>query len=376
MSGPISYLPRDWWAQNDEGAPSSLNGVGDVFSGRYELVDPLGEGGGGLVWRVWDRGSRQYLAAKVLRQVDAGSLMRFMREQSVRIEHEHVMTPMSWAGEDDRVLFTMPLVRGGSVATLVGDFGGLPGPWVATLLDQVLVALEQIHSEGLVHRDVKPANLLLDVTGLGLPRLRLSDFGVATVLDQPRLTHGALTVGTRGYVAPECLAGEWDPDPRADLYSLGITAAEMATGLRLPLAGSATPFDAGALLRTRGVHPDLVAWVEQLTATDPADRPQTATSARLFLRATGLVATESDDLGSDIEVFDQVPPLPTGWSDRGPQLTGSESLIRSGPETSTPSDDPEPRGRARNDHRASYFALVVFGALLLGLALTLMLGAR
>lgn len=266
--------------------------MGDVFSGRYELVDPLGEGGGGLVWRVWDRGSKQYFAAKVLRQVDAGSLMRFMREQSVRIEHPHVLTPVSWAGEDDRVLFTMPLVRGGSVATLVGDFGGLPATWAASLLDQTLIALEQIHSHGLVHRDVKPANLLLDATGRDLPRLRLSDIGVATVLDQPRLTQGALALGTKGYLAPECLHGGWDPDPRADLFSTGMTALEMVTGVRMSALteGTApvTTHDVRARLRAHAVHPDLASWICQLTEADPAQRPQSASSARDLLRATGL----------------------------------------------------------------------------------------
>ena len=120
--------------------------MGEVLGGRYDLVDPLGEGGAGVVWRAWDRREARYVAAKVMRQADAASLLRFVREQAVRIEHPHVLTPLGWVGEDDRVLFTMPIVRGGSVATLVGDHGPLPPGWVATLLDQVLAALERIHA--------------------------------------------------------------------------------------------------------------------------------------------------------------------------------------------------------------------------------------
>ncbi|HEY4558228.1 MAG TPA: hypothetical protein VIG82_08580 [Enteractinococcus sp.] len=86
--------------------------MGDVFAGRYELVDPLGEGGTGVVWRVWDHRHQQYAAAKVLRQVDASSLLRFMREQSLRLEHPHILTPTGWAGEHDKVLFTMPIASG------------------------------------------------------------------------------------------------------------------------------------------------------------------------------------------------------------------------------------------------------------------------
>ncbi len=342
--------------------------MGDVFSHRYELVDPLGEGGGGLVWRVWDHGSKQYLAAKVLRQVDAGSLMRFMREQSMRIEHTHVLTPVSWAGEDDRVLFTMPLVRGGSVATLVGDFGGLPAPWAATLLDQTLIALEQIHSHGLLHRDVKPANLLLDATGRDLPRLRLSDFGVAAVLDQPRLTHGALALGTKGYLAPECLTGDWNPDPRADLFSTGMTALEMVTGAHAaePAEGTSTTSapEVGARLRAHNIDPDLVAWICRLTEADPADRPQSAAAARDLLGGTGLVAAHANDLGSEVEVFDHVPALPPGWTIQGPEVPPNA------PGTSPPLSARRTDGdeSAQRRSRTLFVALIGIGVMLLVVA--------
>jgi len=95
--------------------------LGEVFARRYELVDVLGHGGMGWVWRAWDHHEGRYVAAKVLRQSDASSLMRFVREQSFRVHHPHVVTPLGWVGEDDRVLFTMPVVRGGSVSTLLGD---------------------------------------------------------------------------------------------------------------------------------------------------------------------------------------------------------------------------------------------------------------
>ncbi len=111
----------------------------------------------------------------MLRQSDSASLMRFMREQGTRIAHDHVVTPLSWAGEDDRVLFTMPLVRGGSVATLVGDHGALPARWVRELLGQLLTALDAVHGTGVVHRDVKPANLLLHATGTARPHLMLTE---------------------------------------------------------------------------------------------------------------------------------------------------------------------------------------------------------
>ncbi|GAA4953466.1 hypothetical protein GCM10023238_19900 [Streptomyces heliomycini] len=112
--------------------------MGEVFAGRYELVDPIGRGGVGAVWRAWDHRRRRYVAAKVLLQSDAHSLLRFVREQALRIDHPHVLAPTSWAADDDKVLFTMDLVAGGSLVHLVGDYGPLPPAFVCTLLDQLL----------------------------------------------------------------------------------------------------------------------------------------------------------------------------------------------------------------------------------------------
>lgn len=132
--------------------------MGEVFAGRYELIDPIGRGGVGAVWRAWDQRRRRYVAAKVLQQSDAHTLLRFVREQAVRIDHPHVLAPASWAADDDKVLFTMDLVHGGSLAHLVGDYGPLPPRLVCVLLDQLLSGLTAVHAEGIVHRDIKPAD--------------------------------------------------------------------------------------------------------------------------------------------------------------------------------------------------------------------------
>lgn len=112
--------------------------MGEIFAGRYELADPIGRGGVGAVWRAWDHRRHRYVAAKVLQQSDAHTLLRFVREQALRIDHPHVLAPASWAADDDKVLFTMDLVAGGSLAHLIGDYGPLPPEFVCTLLDQLL----------------------------------------------------------------------------------------------------------------------------------------------------------------------------------------------------------------------------------------------
>lgn len=292
--------------------------MGDVFAGRYELVDPLGEGGAGVVWRAWDRKRQHYVAAKVLRQVDASSLLRFMREQSMRLDHPHVLAPTGWAGEDEKVLFTMPIVRGGSVATLVSDFGPLPVRLTAVLLDQLLAALEAIHAERIVHRDVKPANLMLDATGDRMPRLWLGDFGIAAGDDAPRLTQGPYAMGTPGYVAPECLHQGWQPDSRADLYAAGMCAVEMLTGL-CPVADTDAAEAIHLAERPDPVPGELIGVIDRLTRPQITDRYGTASHARAALRETGLVyASSAQEVLGEVEVFEHIPPLPDGWGDSGP----------------------------------------------------------
>jgi serine/threonine protein kinase len=300
------------------------SGVGEVFAGRYELVDLLDSGGVGSVWRTWDHREATYLAAKVLRQSDGDSLLRFVRETSRRIDHPHVITPLGWAGEDDRVLFTMPLVRGGSLATLLGDFGALPVGWAAELLRQTLMALEAVHGAGLVHRDVKPGNLLLDATGPGRPHLRLSDFGAAAHVEGPRLTRADSVIGTPGYFAPEQVRGA-DPDPAQDLYAAGVVALQVLTG-RAPSPAGDLP-DYRPVTELEHALADLIA---ELTAADPARRPAGAGQARD--RLDRIRGSRDLSAGADpdapVEVFDHVPDLPAGWDPDGPVAAASRPTAR------------------------------------------------
>jgi len=285
-----------------------------MLAGRYVLVDILGEGGTGAVWRAWDHRDHRYLAAKVLQQFNAGSLLRFVREQSFRIDHPHVITPIGWAGEDEKVLFTMELVRGGSVASLLRRTKPLPPQWVAVLLDQLLAGLDAVHQAGLVHRDVKPANLLLEPTGKARPHVLLSDFGIAVPLDEPRITRASQVLGTPGYLAPEQLTGA-DPAPRQDLYSAGVVAVELLTGTRPdPDVGVSTQ-------RPDGAPPALWEYLRRLAASSPDERPVSCAQAREELAATGLLpppdAVPEDPTGR-VKIPDVLPPLPPGWGPHGP----------------------------------------------------------
>ncbi|MFF3612452.1 protein kinase [Streptomyces sp. NPDC002580] len=316
--------------------------MGEVFAGRYELVDPIGRGGVGAVWRAWDHRRRRYVAAKVLQQSDAHALLRFVREQALRIDHPHVLAPASWAADDDKVLFTMDLVAGGSLVHLVNDYGPLPPLFVCTLIDQLLAGLAAVHAEGVVHRDIKPANVLLEATGTGRPRLRLSDFGIAMRLGEPRLTETNYVVGTPGYFAPEQLLGS-EPDFPADLFATGLVTLYLLEGAK-PDAKALIEYFAehGTPSAPRGIPEPLWQVVAMLLQPDPDARFRTATGARKALAAAVELLPEPGPDDELIEVFDQIGPLPEGFGPTGPSEGGNASAIgpravssRRRPETGT-----------------------------------------
>ncbi|MEU1263914.1 protein kinase [Streptomyces cellulosae] len=297
--------------------------MGEVFAGRYELVDPIGRGGVGAVWRAWDHRRRRYVAAKVLLQSDAHSLLRFVREQALRIDHPHVLAPTSWAADDDKVLFTMDLVAGGSLVHLVGDYGPLPPAFVCTLLDQLLSGLAAVHAEDVVHRDIKPANVLLEATGRGRPKLRLSDFGIAMRLGEPRLTETDLVVGTPGYLAPEQMMGS-EPDFPADLFAVGLVALYLLEGAKPDAKALIQYFaDHGTPGAPKGIPEPLWQVVATLLQPDPEARFRTATGARKALAAAAELLPEPGPDDELIEIFDQLGPLPPGFTDDGPERRAS-----------------------------------------------------
>ncbi|WP_030153154.1 serine/threonine-protein kinase [Streptomyces sp. NRRL S-244] len=297
--------------------------MGEIFAGRYELIDPIGRGGAGAVWRAWDHRRRRYVAAKVLRQSDAHTLLRFVREQALRIDHPHVLAPASWAADDDKVLFTMDLVAGGSLAHVIGDYGPLPPRFVCTLLDQLLSGLAAVHAEGVVHRDIKPANILMEATGSGRPHLRLSDFGISMRKGEPRLTETDYVVGTPGYFAPEQLLGS-EPDFPADLFAVGLVALYLLRGSKPDSRALVEHFFAhGTPAAPEGVPAPLWDVIANLLQPDPQSRFKTATGARKALvEAVELLPRPA--AGEDpVEVFDQLGPLPAGFGPQGPQSTAA-----------------------------------------------------
>ncbi|MFJ6515820.1 serine/threonine protein kinase [Streptomyces sp. NPDC091406] len=317
--------------------------MGEVFAGRYELIDPIGRGGVGAVWRAWDHRRRRYVAAKVLQQSDAHTLLRFVREQALRIEHPHVLAPASWAADDDKVLFTMDLVSGGSLAHVIGDYGPLPPRFVCLLLDQLLSGLSTVHAEGVVHRDIKPANILMEATGTGRPHLRLSDFGISMRKGEPRLTETNYVVGTPGYFAPEQMMGA-EPDFPADLFAVGLVALYLLQGQKPDSQALVEHFaEHGTPSAPNGIPEPLWQVLAGLLQPDPHARFRTATGARKALTAAVEMLPEAGPDDEPVEVFDQIGPLPAGFGPDGP-VTAPQQPAAPAPAPTTTGSAPQPSG--------------------------------
>ncbi|MFE0651535.1 protein kinase [Streptomyces sp. NPDC059534] len=305
--------------------------MGEVFAGRYELIDPIGRGGAGAVWRAWDHRRRRYVAAKVLLQSDAHTLLRFVREQALRIDHPHVLAPASWAADDDKVLFTMDLVAGGSLAHVIADCGPLPPRFVCALLDQLLSGLATVHAEGVVHRDIKPANILMEVTGTGRPHLRLSDFGISMRKGEPRLTETDYVVGTPGYFAPEQLMGA-EPDFTADLFAVGLVALYLLQGRRPDSRALVEHFLAhGTPGAPEGLPEPLWQVLAGLLQPDPQARFRTATGARKALSAAVEMLPDPVPGEARVDIRDQLGPLPPGFGPQGPEGPAGPAAPAAGP---------------------------------------------
>jgi serine/threonine-protein kinase len=210
--------------------------VGSRFAGRYDIQEVLGSGGMGVVYRAYDVEVGEPVAIKALRPelggLDPTLLERFKQELRLarRITHRNVVRTYDLGEVDGTYYITMELVRGATVAALIRETGRLAVPATLTIGKQVCRALEVAHEEGVVHRDIKPQNLLVDPSGF----LKVMDFGIARLAERGpgeghTLTAAGVVVGTPQYMAPEQLFGE-PVDGRADVYATGAVLFECVTG--------------------------------------------------------------------------------------------------------------------------------------------------
>ena len=310
-----SVVRRSHWSASDEAMNRLTEGF--VLGGRYELGVRIAAGGMADVWSGTDRVLQRLVAIKVMRP-DTGHeelfALRFRDEavHSAALLHTNIATVFDY-GEDDGLAFlVMELVKGEPLSVVLKQRGPLDPAEVRSILGQAALALGVAHEARVVHRDVKPANILLRPDGL----VKLTDFGIARALDSAGHTRAGEMLGTPVYISPEQALGE-PATGASDLYALGVVAHEMLSGRK--------PFDKGTPVATAlshvreqppplpdGVPDDLASLITDCLAKNPADRPENAraVAARVGIGEHEMVglalglARAIDGVADDNEVSD------------------------------------------------------------------------
>jgi serine/threonine-protein kinase len=263
------------------GEASTADLSGRCVGNSYVLVCPVGHGATGTVWRGIDRSTGQDVAVKLLHEGllrQPKLVIRFVQERTIlmMMRHENIVGVHDLFSVGGSLALVMDYVAGGSLRNRLISAGTLPPAEAAGLLAQVAAALAQAHEFGVVHRDVKPDNILLQQSPEAQDHhdVRLTDFGIARVLDAAGLTTPQAIVGTPHYMAPEAIHG--DAEPASDVYSVGIVLYELVTG-QPPYGGEPL-----AVLRRHveetperppGVPLEVWALIEWCLDKDPARRP-------------------------------------------------------------------------------------------------------
>jgi serine/threonine protein kinase len=241
---------------------------GDVFAGRYEIVSPLGRGGMGVVYRARDLEEGRERALKILHTTadDDHAAVRFRREIEIlsRIDHPNIVRISDWGVEGGRMYFAADLIEGDDLRVVLRRRNVLPVVEVAEIGSTLAGALGAAHSYGIVHRDIKPHNVMIGPDG----RLTLLDFGIArgAGIEMNTVTATGVMIGTPEYMSPEQFQG-LRVDARSDLYSMGVVLYELLTGA-LPFQGD-TPVSLGIRHQTvlpppiRTQRPNVPAWLER-----------------------------------------------------------------------------------------------------------------
>jgi len=245
-------LPSSTGAESSRSQTMSLPlrelASGATFAGRYEVIEELGKGGMGRVYKVLDKEVREKLALKLLNPEIAGderTIERFRNELKLarQISHRHVCRMHDLGREEGAYYITMEYVAGEDLKSFIHRVGQLPVGKAVAVARQVGEGLAEAHRLGIVHRDLKPQNIMIDRDG----QAKIMDFGIARSVKAKGLTGAGVIVGTPEYMSPEQVDGK-DPDQRSDIYALGLVLYEMLTG-RLPFEGD-TPLSTAVKQKT------------------------------------------------------------------------------------------------------------------------------
>ncbi len=339
---------------------------GLTFGGRYQLLSRIAIGGMGEVWQATDLVIGRTVAIKILKDEymgDPGFLERFRAEarHAALVNHEGIANVYDYGEEEGSAYLVMELVPGEALSTILERERVLPADQVLDIVAQTASALHAAHQAGLVHRDIKPGNLLITPDR----RVKITDFGIARIADQVPLTATGQVMGTVQYLSPEQASGH-PASPSTDIYSLGIVAYEALAGRR-PFTGESQV--AIAMAQINEAPPELPVTVAEpvrnlvfaAIAKKPAERPA---SAQAFARAAQ--ALRRGDVGGAAAI---VPAILTGGATAATAvLPGSEDTTRV-----LPSVGPVPTPAMPTETRRSPWTWPLVA--LIGILVVLLIGA-
>jgi serine/threonine kinase PknH len=333
--------------------------------GRYRLVELLGAGGMGEVWRAQDTETERVVAIKLLPQslsADKEFQQRFRREAhaAASLNNPHVI-PIHHYGEIDGQLYVdMRLIEGRDLQTVLAE-GPLDPERAVRIVEQVARALHAAHKVGLIHRDIKPSNVLIDADDFAY----LIDFGIARTADETRMTKSGNMLGTFAYIAPERLDPQAEEDARVDIYSLACVLYEALTG-DPPFPGSTTAHLITAHLNTPPPRPsisrpDVPTQVDDVIATGMAKDPNRRYATTIeFANAAREAIT--DPIARPTPAYAQPPAEQTSDPRPPAAVTRQRQKSPTPVEQPYPVTDPESEQRTPSPHprrRAGLIATIV-----------------
>ncbi len=315
--------------------------IASVLDSAYELDKEIGRGGMGIVYKARDRRLKRTVAVKLLPpelSFRSEIRSRFLREAetAAQLSHPNIVPIYSVDEKGGLVFFVMGFIDGDNLARRIQERGPMPADDVRRILRDVADALAYAHANKVVHRDIKPDNILIDAQS---QRPMVTDFGIARAISEgsdARLTATGIAIGTPAFMSPEQSAGDRDVDGRSDLYSLGIVAYQMLCG-DLPFTANSTPALLVKHLSERpvpidqraSVPPDLARIVMLLLEKDPANRFQSATELKSALE-TGQVPAATATTGA------AYPQAPSSYQTASGMLSPSSPAFTPQPLTTLP----------------------------------------
>ncbi|MGN8553263.1 UNVERIFIED_CONTAM: serine/threonine protein kinase [Microbacterium sp. SLM126] len=340
---------------------------GVTFGGRYELDSRIAIGGMGEVWEATDHVIGRTVAIKILKDEymgDPGFLERFRAEarHAALVNHEGIASVFDYGEENGSAFLVMELVPGEALSTILERDGALSTDKTLDIVAQTSAALQAAHAAGLVHRDIKPGNLLITPDG----RVKITDFGIARIADQVPLTATGQVMGTVQYLSPEQASGH-PASPATDTYSLGIVAYESLAGKR-PFTGESQVAIAMAQINEQPppLPPTVAVPVQNLVmamiAKKPEERPASAAAV-----ARAATALRRGDVAAAAAA---VPAIAAAAGDDATQLLAADADTSAATQLMPAAGDEVVDGEEKKKKRSPWtwplIALIVLLLLVLG----------